>query len=516
MASHDHRLSDIAVLVASAILVASAVLAPAQSRIPSRRMAEPPLSLSAFSWTGWLPLVAEEKPDPSGQRGSGGRAVVHAAGGKLLGSTSLRGRAPDARLYRTGSFTFEPTLGVTKSGAIFMDARSAQGGRPQVLRSQDNGATWEVVFEEHPFTMDPYLYVDPETSRIFSNDLAVPCHLISFSDDDGKTWTTAPPAGCLHNEDHQTLFAGSPPEGGSTPDNYPNIVYLCSVGLGISVASAGSVCSKSLDGGVTFVPTGEPAYTDDPRHRGDFGIPGRCNGANAHGFVGPDGTIYLPRGWCGQPWLAMSKNEGLTWTRVQVAENGMPCCGIVEGDTRGELHSHEAGVVADRDGNVYYTWVAADRLPYLSISRDGGKTWGDPMMIGPPGVRETLLPGIAIGKAGKIVVHYMGSTNSAWNGKEITGSYEDTTWNAYMTMSVNALGKNPVFYSASINDLREPLWIGECGPDPFRCAWGDFFDVVIGTDGTPWSVGVDLCRPECGTGRGEGFAGRLVGGPRLD
>ena len=29
-------------------------------------------------------------------------------------------------------------------------------------------------------------------------------------------------------------------------------------------------------------------------------------------------------GWCGQPYLAISHDEGQTWTKVQVAKNGMP------------------------------------------------------------------------------------------------------------------------------------------------------------------------------------------------
>ncbi|MBA2725016.1 MAG: hypothetical protein H0U53_03410 [Actinobacteria bacterium] len=192
----------------------------------------------------------------------------------------------------------------------------------------------------------------------------------------------------------------------------------------------------------------------------------------------------------------------------------MPCCAEVDGQD-GELYSHEASVVADAAGNVYYTWVAADRLPYLSVSRDGGKTWDKPMMIGPPGIRETLLPGMAIGAKGKVIVQYMGSTNSPWNGTSADKSYDDTTWNGYVTMTTDGLERKPLFYSATINDPSDPLWRGSCGPDPVRCAWGDFLDVVIASDGTPWWVAVDLCAgKECG-GLGEGIVGRLLGGPPL-
>src|SRR3712207_5861649 len=112
------------------------------------------------------------------------------------------------------------------------------------------------------------MFVDQDTDRVFIEDYALPCHLVSYSDDNGKTWTSAPPAGCYDNADHQTLFAGPPPKGGLSTQGYPNVVYLCSMGAGISVASAVSWCSKSIDGGNTFIPTGAPAYTDDPRETG--------------------------------------------------------------------------------------------------------------------------------------------------------------------------------------------------------------------------------------------------------
>ncbi|MGH2734652.1 MAG: sialidase family protein [Actinomycetota bacterium] len=459
-------------------------------------------------------VIGRGEGDEAGQKGSGGRAVVHRAGGKTVRSPRLTRMAPDARLHRTGYVSWEPTMGVTKRGTVVLNGMG-ETGEPLVIRSDDKGRTWKTAFDGHGFTADPYLYVDPDTSRIFANDFLIPtCHLISTSDDEGKSWTTSPPAACGHNEDHQTVFAGPPPKGEAEPEGYPNVVYICSIGGGASIASTASVCSRSLDGGTTFLPSGAPAFTDDPTKSGDYGVPGLCNGANGHGFVGSDGTVYLPRGWCGQPWLAISRDEGATWTRVQVAENGMPCCAKVEG-TDGELFSHEAGVVADADDNVYYTWVAADRLPYLAISRDGGKTWGKPMMIGPPGIRETLLPGIDIGAKGRVVVQYMGSANSAWDGHEVEGSYEDTTWNAYVTMTTRALADDPVFYSATINHPSEPLWRTECGPDPIRCAWGDFLDVVVGPDGTPWSVAVDLCDAKGCGGTGEAIIGRLVGGPSL-
>lgn len=504
-----------AVSVLTLVIVAGASAGPAASASTTRTLSAVHQHLDVERYSPAGVYVDQEKADPTGERGSGGRAVAHYAGAQIARTPLIVVKAPDARLYRTAVPSWEPTMGITKSGAIFFNALDFETNAPFIMRSTDEGASWEQVFDAHQITADPYMFVDYDTGRVFANDLIPPCHLVSHSDDDGETWTTAPPAGCGYNEDHQTLFAGPPPEGGDAPDDYPNVIYLCSISDGISIASAGSACSKSLDGGMTFIPTGEQPYTNDPRQQpADFGIPGMCNGANAHGFVGPDGAVYLPRGWCGQPYLAISKDEGLTWTRVQVSDLGMPCCG--ELDTGVEnLFTHEAAVVADDKGNVYYAWVANDRLPYLVISHDGGETWGEPMMIAPPGVKEALLPGMTIGASGKVAVYYHASTNSPWDGTELAGDTDQMTWNGYITMTTNALATKPVFYSATINDPKDPLWIGHCGPDPIRCGWGDFFDVVVSPKGEPWSVTVDLCNMGDCSGAGEGVIGRLIGGPSL-
>ncbi|MGH2806640.1 MAG: sialidase family protein [Actinomycetota bacterium] len=459
------------------------------------------------------PLHDGISPDPTGRRGAGGIAVAHLPGGVPISSPDIVGAAPRARLFRTGYDSWEPTMGVTKKGVFF----NASGNDAYLaVRSTDGGKTWKEVFGGHVFSADPYMFVDQDTDRVFINDYVPPCHLLSFSDDNGESWTTAPPLGCYDNADHQTVFTGPPPEGGAEPSGYKNVVYLCAIGGGISAASTMSWCSKSLDGGMNFEPTGAPAYTNDPTQSGgDLGVPGACNGANGHGWVGSDGTVYLPRGWCGQPWLAISKDEGLTWTRVQVADNGMSCCGRSDG-IEVPIPSHEAGVVTDDKGNVFYTWVAGDRLPYMAVSRDGGESWSKPVMIGAPGVNEANLPGIAIGPTGGIAIRYVGTENSPWNGKEVDGEYTETRWNAFLTVIEEPLDDNPVLYSATVNDPSEPLFVGECGPDPIRCGWGDFQDVVIDNRGSVWSVDLDLCadkKNECA--ESEVIIGRLVGGPKL-
>ena len=83
-------------------------------------------------------------------------------------------------------------------------------------------------------------------------------------------------------------------------------------------------------------------------------------------------------------------------------------------------------------------------------------------------------------------------------------------------MTANALSRRPTFYSVTLNDPSEPMWIGACGPDPVRCGWGDFLDIVISPKGEAWAVAVDLCpKGDKCSGGGETVIGRLVGGPDL-
>lgn len=455
--------------------------------------------------------------DASGQNGSGGPAVAHHAGGVPADPGSVP--VPDARLYRTCVIAAEPTLGLTSDGDIFFTAvewTDTPFGPfapivPFVMRSQDGGVTWESVYSRNADTLDPYTYVDKRTDRIFTVDYDG-CHFVSFSSDGGEEWTMNPTAGCGWNQDHQTLFSGPPaldrPADVTPHSDYPTVTYMCSIGTGLA-ASTGttSTCSKSLDGGLTWTPTGAPAYTFVPGAAD--AVPGAdgCYAGNSHGFVGWDGTVYLPRGHCGQPTVAISEDEGTTWERVRVADNGMP--------QDGGIVDHESAVVADSEGNVYFFWVARDRRPYLATSTDGGRTWSDPIDVGPPGLDESMLPAMAIGADGKLALAYMGSTNSPFPEEGEDARYDDNVaWHGYMSVTPDALADDPLFLTTTINDPDEPLTRGACGP--FRCQQQfDFIDVQVGPDGQAWSSFVDGCEDgECEF-LGEGVVGTLAGGPDL-
>jgi hypothetical protein len=441
------------------------------------------------------------------------------------------GPALKTAIYNVGREAAEPTLGVNKNGTGFFAAASFDSFAPGVLprtvvmRSRDGGKSWEGVSpplpdplkSEAPFNGDPMLYVDADhgaAGRVFSLDTYdAGCMWLTFSDDEGQSWGRNPVVCDPGVTDHQTIFAGPP-----TPDLKPaadllygKVIYTCYNTV------AASPCLRSLDGGQTFTKAGLPYLGMEPDNPGTFGFDGvedLCGGLTAHVRTDGDGRVFLPAGRCALPSVAISEDDGVTWQRVLVNRDV-----LLPHTEAGDDFEHETPVAADAAGNLYMVWYDHnDRLPYLSVSRDHGRTWSAPLMIGPPGVQEVNFPTIDAGDVGRIVVHFPGS---------VVANRADSQrpWNLYDVVSTNTLDADPLFVFAAANDPAQPIHRGDCGPG--RCAgMFDFLDVVVPPDGVPsgsegfWGAGVDTCDANCeiyGTAAsaGDGVVVRQLSGPAL-
>lgn len=453
-------------------------------------------------------LPEAQRPAEAQRDARPGPVVAHLEGGVRVTGAKL----PRAVNLPTRGFdSAEPTIGFTSDGTAYYAAADLDGyggalpNQVKVIASRDDGRSWYEVSpslgpsRRHVVTLDPYVYVDEWTDRVFTIDLTVACSLLSYSDNGGANWTTNPLACGVPVNDHQTLFSGPPAT--STPVGYDNVVYYCFNNI------ASSTCTKSLDGGITFVPTGAPAYEGLDVSEGGTGE--LCGGLHGHGVVGEDGTVYLPREYCEAPYLAISRDEGLTWTQVRVS-------------AKTASSGPDPSVAVDAKGNIYYAFVAKNFMPYVVYSRDGGETWSRPIMVGPPGIKEVNLLTIDAEAPGKIALAYMGSNNIRVikkKGEEPSRDYAKATWNGYVTMSVNLFDRKPLFFTGMINHPSDPLKRQRCGPG--RCGRVfDFIDVEIAPDGTPYGAFTDACIDLCATeglsDMGDaGLVGRLVEGPNL-
>jgi hypothetical protein len=293
-------------------------------------------------------------------------------------------------------------------------------------------------------SFDPFLVVDHRTGRIFSvnflGDGQPTCATISHTDDNGNTWSSFPTA--CDGFDGESIGTGPPAT--TKPIGYPDIVYYCTGTTPTSAPPTTTpICSKSLDGGVTFVPTGNTPWPGaESDAAGDTFGPWAGNPV-----VGPDGTVYIPKRFAGQPELAVSRDEGLTWTRRRVATDG----------SGGETPR----MAVDNQGDLVYAWTNAHHAPEVAFSRDHGQRWSAPIPLAPPGVNEGVLPRPAITADGRVAVAWVGTTDSPGPPYSAycdillspcdDGLYAHVGWNGYLTLIANIFSARPRLYTATVN-----------------------------------------------------------------
>lgn len=418
-------------------------------------------------------------------------AVAHGPGGKAVSWTGATGLGC---FVGTTWGTAEPSLGVTSQGTLFVypafevplggpaEAGQFTGMGVARLAAGEDAFTRPVsevagAANFHPYTADPFLYVEPYTDRVFMEDLLIPpfnCANLSYSDDDGATWSQTL-GGCLV-WDH--VGWGSGPATVSSP-SYPVVIQRCAITyVATTLASQATGCQKSLDGGATWELPGEPAFFGGPD--GLPYVPSTCHGAAHHVTVDHRGWTWIGRDWCQSgPWVALSKDEGATWTQHHVHPD--------------PLAWHDVAVGVDAAGTAYAFWISNDNRPLLAVSHDDGATWSTPWDIAPPGLVAAGMSNIAAGGAGKAGFTYAATFDG------LTGVH------AVLAAGYGLDGADPVFLSSLATPEAAPINAGSCSGG--LCdGQADFLDATLGPDGTVWGSY---------SHNGNAAAGRLWGAPSL-
>jgi hypothetical protein len=464
-----------------------------------RRLVRTPWDLFGVVLTGLLFACGSSSTAPTGDQPTDGGAagpvkplvgcaatrpaVAHAGGAQVL--SPQPSDAPVPCSSSTGYSTVDPTLVVTESGKLLFAPAKA----PDLTVSTDEGMSWSTPVSPPSSPggslLHPWLWHDSASHRIFYNIYSSSKGTCSdgsgatlwYSDDEGATWASNP-VGC-GSQDWGKVITGpartSDSKAALAKSGYPDMVYYCATGP-TAIIGPDHICYRSVDGGKTF--------TETATHP----VSGSGGGYPTSGAVGPDGTVYVPKGSPDGLAIATSKDEGDSWTTSTVTGS------TFVGTSASNWLS--MNVAVDAAGNLYAVWSDdKDLLPYLAYSKDQGATWSAPVGVGAPGVMTSAYPDLAIRSPGYVVVEYYGSAGARTKGDGYFSS-DELPYSAYITLTTDLFASRPVFWSATFNDPATPVFTGLT----FEVSEYAGYPVFAG-DGTVWVTYLS---------GGKGLAGRMV------
>jgi hypothetical protein len=355
----------------------------------------------------------------------------------------------------TGYGTAELSTTVDEEGTVFLAPAHSPTGQIGVLRSTDNGVNWEYLLPKlangttHT-RIQPYMKRDALTDRIFFSNgrssiskLSVKTGFdLSYTDDGGDTWQSA---GINFAAVDWTKILPGPPVSGLRTDGYPNNLYASGPTPistpAIIVNPKRQVVMKSTDGGANWAEAG--GFSIVPK---DYGCPASEYILWGDGVVGADGTIYISGRLCNNFGLAISKDEGKTWSVKKVPGATLINYKFVTNVPLDPNYIMPSSLTIDTEGNLYAIWPDAKDKLRLSVSHDNAATWSTPVVVSDVGVTAAIYPAITVKSPGNVAIAYYGTTDA-----------NHMKYNGYVAESVNALDAKPVFKSTTVNDVATPM-----------------------------------------------------------
>jgi hypothetical protein len=355
-----------------------------------------------------------------------------------------------------------------------------------IMRSTDHGHTWHDVTGPltAPVSVDPYMFIDPDTDRVFMINLYLACSYLSWSDDLGESWTDLMPLACgTPLNDHQKLGAGpvtkNGPLVGIAGTLYPNVLYYPTN----SLVYTGSV-AISIDGGQTWIEASVEV----------LGSGTECM-AGLHGdpVTDDEGIVYVPhRSSCGNndarggPVIARSRDNGFAWDFTLVGD-----------DVGTAGHDKNPAMATDSADNAYVAWPAQDGGLYFSASLDGGTSWSTTSRLISP-VGTTTMPAMMAGDPGRVYVAYYGTVGQDEPAPDLVN--ETAHWHLYVTYSMNALDADPTWTTVRVTS--DPIQVGAISTNSGDAPPGsrnllDFIDMEKDTEGRVYVAYADGCTGPC-------------------
>ena len=323
-------------------------------------------------------------------------------------------------------------------------------------------------------TLDPILFGDMATGRIFVSQLGPKTSFLALTDDDGETYLPSQGSPINPGVDHQTIGGGpySPTLEPAHP-LYANASYYASQDL--AIAQLG----RSDDGGVTFGPA-VPMYNLT-----------QCGGLHGHVKVTPRsplteangqlGTVYVPNKGCGgQQAVVVSENNGVTFAI-------RPIPGSVSGPS-------DPSVGIDKAGKIYVAMADGTGRAKVSVSSDKGVTWqtAAPIDVGDAfSIRNSVFPTAVGGDAGRATVMFLAT--------DMPGNYQQTgvftgVWHIYAASTFD--GGN-TWTTVRVTPENDPVQRGSICTGGTTCGGDrnllDFNDMEIDQEGRIIMAYADGC-----------------------
>lgn len=366
-----------------------------------------------------------------------------------------------------GSGAGEPTLGMNpRTGAVLF---------------QDFATTWKVDLATNTWTdvtapnsitnIDPMLFTDLGTGRTLAGGLDGECSIMSFTDDDGETWTPVANQ-CAGAWDHQTVGQGAWLEPRPPQATNDRATYYCAQGW---INWPTNACVVSWDGGIAYSPP--------------INWAGPCFGLHGHVNVSVDGRAYVPTRSCdGVAGYAWTEDNGMSWDSKQHPA-GMAAPG----------NGFDSSIGTSSDGDtLYFAFESNGWVPMVSRSADDGANWNTPVAVGQDaGIKTATFLRVMSGDPDRVALAYLGSTtdgnpfSSGWAG----------VWDLYISFSYDA-GQT----WSTVKATQDPVQRGWMCSQGLSCSAGrnllDFMGHTLTPQGKVLVGFADGCIGACAGSRG--------------